>query len=172
MKIRYGNFDDANLLAELGAKTFTDSFAADNTPENTALYIERSFSPEIQHAQLSDPNVVFLIAEVDDQTVGYAKLNLNRDHESQENPKTMELERIYSIKELIGKGVGSELMQACIDEARQQGCDSLWLGVWEKNPRAIAFYKKWGFKEIGTHTFMLGNDPQRDFVMELRLEQL
>lgn len=171
MKIRYGTPDDAQLLAEIGAKTFYDSFAKDNTPEDIALYVERSFSLEIQHAQLSDPEIVFLIAEIDEHTVGYVKLNLNRDHNSQKNPKTLELERIYSIQEYIGKGVGGKLMQACIDEAIKRGCDSLWLGVWEKNPRAIAFYKKWGFKEIDTHTFMLGKDPQRDFIMELRLDQ-
>jgi len=170
MNIRYGTPADSTLLAEMGAKTFYDSFAKDNTPEDTALYLERSFSPEIQLAQLSDPETVYLIAEMDDQAVGYAKLNLNRDPNSQVNTKTLELERIYSIQEYIGRGVGGKLIQACIDEASQRGCDSLWLGVWEKNPRAIAFYKKWGFKEIGTHTFVLGKDPQRDYIMELRLE--
>jgi GNAT superfamily N-acetyltransferase len=169
MKIRYGTPADAYLLAEMGAKTFYDSFANDNTPENIALYIEKSFSPEIQSAQLSDPDVVFLIADIDNQPVGYAKLNLNRDHNSQKTPNTLELERIYSIQESIGKGVGGKLMQACIDEAIKRGCDLLWLGVWEKNPRAIEFYKKWGFKEVGTHLFNLGNDPQKDFIMELRL---
>jgi ribosomal protein S18 acetylase RimI-like enzyme len=81
----------------------------------------------------------------------------------------MEIERIYAIKEYVGKGPGAELMKACINEAGKRGCERIWLGVWEKNPRAIAFYKKWGFKEISTHTFLLGNDPQRDFIMELRL---
>ena len=172
MNIRYGTPNDAKMLAEIGAKTFHDSFAKDNTPEDIALYIERSFSPDIQLTQLSDPEIVYLVAEIDDKPVGYVKLNLYRDHNSQKYPKTLELERIYSIKEFIGRGVGKELMLACIEEAKQRGCDSLWLGVWEKNPRAIAFYKKWGFVEIGTHMFVLGKDPQRDFVMELRLEQL
>ena len=169
MNIRYGTLADAKLLAEIGAKTFYDAFAKDNTPENIALYLEKSFSPEIQLAQLSDPEIVFLIAELEGKPVGFAKLNLNHDHNSQENPKTLELERIYAIQEFIGKGVGKELMQACIDEARKRGCDSIWLGVWEKNPRAIVFYKKWGFKEIGTHVFNLGNDPQMDYIMDLEL---
>ena len=171
MDIRYGTTNDAKMLAEMGARTFYDAFVKDNTPENIALYLEKSFSTEIQFAQLSDPEVVFLIPELNGKPVGFAKLNLNRDYNSQKNPKTLELERIYAIQEYIGKGVGKELMQACIDEARKRGCDSLWLGVWEKNPRAIEFYKKWGFKEIGTHTFNLGNDPQMDYIMELRLEQ-
>jgi len=171
MNIRFAVADDAKMLAEMGAKTFYDAFAKDNTPENIALYLEKSFSPEIQRAQLSDPEIVFLIAELEGKSIGFAKLNLNRDHNSQKNPKTLELERIYAIQEFIGKGVGRELMQACIDEARKRGCNSLWLGVWEKNPRAIEFYRKWGFKEVGTHIFNLGNDPQMDYIMELRLEQ-
>ena len=170
MNIRYGNRWDAKLLSGLGAKTFYDSFVEVNTPENIALYLKQSFSEEIQSAQLSDPETVFLIAELDGSPVGYVKLNLNRDYDSQMNPKTLEIERIYAVKEFVGKGVGSQLMQACVDEARQRGCNSIWLGVWEKNPRAIRFYKKWGFQEIGMHTFMLGNDPQTDYIMELRLE--
>jgi ribosomal protein S18 acetylase RimI-like enzyme len=73
------------------------------------------------------------------------------------------------VQEYIGKGVGRELMAAAIREAGQRGCDSVWLGVWEKNPRAIAFYKKWGFQEVGSHVFQLGDDLQTDFIMELML---
>ena len=170
MKIRYGTIDDARMISELGVKTFSDTFAKDNTTENLALYLERSFSVEIQRKELSDPDVVYLIVEIEENPVGYAKLNLNHDQDRQLNQKTLEIERIYSIKELIGKGVGSVLMKACIAEAKQRGDESVWLGVWEKNPRAIAFYKKWGFVEKGTHTFKLGDDPQRDFIMELRLD--
>ncbi len=153
----------------MGARTFYDAFAKDNTPEDIALYLEKSFSPEIQLAQLSDPGVLFLIVESDDAPLGYAKLNLNRDRNSEKNAKTLELERIYAERGHIGTGVGGTLMQACIDEARQRGCDSIWLGVWEKNQRAIEFYRKWGFKEIGKQIFTLGNDPQGDFIMELQL---
>jgi len=170
MKIRYGTSDDAKMISELGEKTFSDTFAKDNTSENLALYLERSFSVEIQTKELSDPEVVFLLAEMDGNPVGYAKLNLNHDYDSTANPKTLEIERIYSVKELIGKGVGKELMNACIAEAKQRDCETVWLGVWEKNPRAIAFYKKWGFQEIGTHVFNLGDDLQRDFIMQLQLD--
>jgi ribosomal protein S18 acetylase RimI-like enzyme len=171
MKIRYGNSSDAMMLSELGAKTFHDTFAKDNTPENISLYMKNSFSKEIQLHELSRPDIVFLIAELEDEPVGYAKLRMNSNDESVKGKKVMEIERIYTSQEYIGKGVGKELMKACINEARQKGCDSLWLGVWEKNRRAIDFYAKWGFQEVGTHIFMLGDDPQRDFVMELNLAQ-
>lgn len=170
MKIRYGTIDDAKMLAEFGAKAFYDSFANDNAEENIHLYLKRTYSPEIQLSELTNPEVVFLIAEIEDEAVGYVKINLNSRAGSVQGSRTIEIERIYAAKEHIGKGVGKSLMQACIEEAKQRDCDSLWLGVWEKNPRAIAFYKKWGFVETGTHAFMLGNDPQRDFIMELKLE--
>lgn len=170
MNIRYVTADDAAMLAEFGANAFYDSFAKDNTEENIRSYLKRTYSPDIQLKELTNPDVVFLIAEIEGEIAGYVKINSNSKDDSVEGVETMEIERIYAAKEHIGKGVGKALMQAGIQEARQRGCDSLWLGVWEKNPRAIAFYQKWGFVETGTHTFMLGNDPQRDFIMELKLE--
>ena len=169
MNIRYGNTADAEMLSELGAKTFYDTFAKDNTPENIAAHLKNSFAPEIQLAELSDPNNVFLIIEIDGQPIGYAQLILNSKEEFITGTNPLEVRRIYATKENIGRGVGKELMQATIREAQQRGCDSVWLGVWEKNPRAIAFYKKWGFKEVGSHIFTVSDDPQRDFIMELAL---
>lgn len=169
MNIRYGNINDAKMLSELGAKTFYDTFAKDNTPENMAAYLKNTFSPEIQLAELSNPKYIFLIAEYESQPIGYAQLILDSKEEILTGSKPVEIRQIYASQEYIGKGVGKALMQAAIDEAKQIGCDCVWLGVWEKNPRAIEFYKKWGFKEVGTHIFTVGDDPQRDYVMELTL---
>ena len=169
MNIRYGTTDDAKMLSELGAKTFYDTFARDNTPENISLNMKRSFSTEVQFNELSDPNIIFLIAELENGPVGYAKLKLDSKNESITGTNTIEIERIYSLQEYIGKGIGKALMQAAIDEAKQRGCNSIWLGVWEKTPKAINFYKKWGFREVGSHIFTVGDDPQRDFIMELSL---
>jgi ribosomal protein S18 acetylase RimI-like enzyme len=94
---------------------------------------------------------------------------MNSRDESMRGTRPLEIRRIYASQKYLGKGVGKELMQAIISEARQRGCDCIWLGVWEKNQRAIHFYKKWGFREVGTHTFSLGDDLQNDFVMELEL---
>jgi ribosomal protein S18 acetylase RimI-like enzyme len=169
MRIRYGITDDATMLSELGARTFYDSFAQHNTPENIALYLKKSFSPEIQLNELSMLDNIFLIVETENQPIGYAQLIMDSKDESLQGSKTLEIRRIYAIKEFIGKGVGKALMRAVIRKAKQRGCDSIWLGVWEKNQRAIDFYKRWGFREVGTHTFHLGNDPQLDYIMELRL---
>jgi diamine N-acetyltransferase len=169
MNIRYGTTDDARMLSELGAKTFYDTFAQDNTPENIEAYLKKSFSPEIQLGELADPNIIFLIAELDGIPIGYAKLKMNSKDESVKGMNSVELERIYAVQDYLGKGIGKELMKASINEAKEKGCDSIWLGVWEKNQRAIDFYRRWGFKEVGTHRFKLGDDPQNDFVMELEL---
>jgi len=169
MNIRYGNIEDAKMLSELGAKTFYDTFAKDNTPENIKAHLKNSFSPEIQFTELSNPNHIFLIAEDEYQPIGYAQLTLDSKEEFLSGTNSLEVRRIYASQEYIGKGIGKALMQAAIHEAEQRGCDSVWLGVWEKNPRAIEFYKKWGFKEVGSHIFTVGDDPQRDFVMELML---
>jgi ribosomal protein S18 acetylase RimI-like enzyme len=169
MKIRYGTMDDAKMLSELGARTFYDTFAKDNTPENLAAYLKRSFSLEIQLNELSQPDIIFLIAEIEGSQLGYAQLILNSNDEAIKGIRPLEIRRIYSSQQYLGKGVGKELMRATISEARQRGCDCVWLGVWEKNQRAIDFYKKWGFREVGTHIFSVGDDPQNDFVMELEL---
>ena len=169
MNIRYGTTADAKMLSELGAKTFYDTFAKDNTPENMVAHLKNSFSPEIQFAELANPHHIFLIVEDESQTIGYAQLILNSKEEFITGNKPLEVRRIYATQEYIGKGVGKVLIQATIHEAEQRDCDCVWLGVWEKNPRAIDFYKKWGFKEVGTHIFTVGDDPQKDFVMELTL---
>jgi diamine N-acetyltransferase len=169
MNIRYGTTEDAAMLSELGAKSFFDTFAKDNTPENMALYLRKSFSPEIQFSELSATENIFLIAESQTIPIGFAQLILDSKDEALKGLQPVEIRRIYASQEYIGTGVGKALMIASITEARQRGCDCLWLGVWEKNPRAIEFYKKWGFKEVGTHMFTLGDDPQRDFIMELIL---
>jgi GNAT superfamily N-acetyltransferase len=169
MNIRYGAIADAQLLSELGARTFYDTFAQDNTPENIDAYLQRSFSPEIQFKELADPGVIFLIAEFEGIPVGYAQLILDSQDEPIKGLKPLEVRRIYASIEHLGKGVGKELMQATIREAQRRNCECIWLGVWEKNQRAIDFYRKWGFREVGSHIFSVGDDPQTDFIMELVL---
>ena len=169
MNIRYGTTEDAKMLAELGARTFYDTFAKDNTPENIDAYLKKSFSPEIQLNELSEADNIFLIVESENIPIGYAQLMMNSKDETINRNRPLEIRRIYASQEYLGKGVGKELMQATIREARQRGCDCVWLGVWDKNQRAIDFYKKWGFREVGTHLFLVGDDPQNDFVMELEL---
>jgi ribosomal protein S18 acetylase RimI-like enzyme len=170
MKIRIATISDATLLAELGARTFADSFAADNTPDDMAAYLVKSFSPGKQAAELAEPGTVFLIAEDGGQPLGYTRLRGGNEPKCINGLHPVEIVRLYSIKEMIGRGVGAALMQACIDEARRRGCDVIWLDVWEKNPRAIAFYRKWGFEKVGEQGFQLGDDMQTDWLMARPVE--
>lgn len=164
--IRRAAGSDAGLLAELGARTFQESFAADNKPEDMASYLTASFSVEKQSAELADPRVVFLIAEIDGAAAGYAQLRAGEAPACVSKSKPIELVRVYASREWLGRGVGGALMRECIEQARRLGHQTLWLGVWDRNRRAQAFYSKWEFRVVGEHAFQLGSDRQRDLLME------
>jgi GNAT superfamily N-acetyltransferase len=170
MVIRTATSEDNKLLAEIGAETFHDSFAADNTPENMRAYLSASFSPDLQGLELADPRSKFLIAEMSDEVVGYAHLKFGVAPRVKVGNRPVEIVRFYSRKPWIGKGVGAKLMEQCIQEANAAECDAIWLGVWKINSRAITFYRKWGFYEAGKQTFQLGDDLQQDLLMARLLE--
>jgi len=164
--VRHARAEDAALLAELGARTFEETFAADNRPEDMSAYLVSSFGQAQLAAELADPQSFFLIAEIQDVAAGYAKLRAGVAPESVTSKNPIELERLYVSLEWLGRGVGAVLMRACIAEAVQKGHRTIWLGVWENNHRARAFYRKWDFREVGEHIFQLGDDPQTDILME------
>lgn len=166
LTVRRGQVDDARSLAELGARTFAETFAADNSPENMSAYVSAAFNPDQQAAELADTQSSIFIAETDGVAVGYAMLRSGNAPENVTGEKPIELVRLYVSRKSLGSGVGAALMQACIDDAQQAGYDTLWLGVWEHNARAQAFYRKWNFVEVGRHVFQLGDDPQTDFLMQ------
>ncbi|HXQ69147.1 MAG TPA: GNAT family N-acetyltransferase [Pyrinomonadaceae bacterium] len=166
LMIRRGTVEDAELLSELGARTFSDTFAVDNTAEDMAEYIATSFNVAQQTAELEDHASTFLIAEADGRAAGYAMLRDGEPEEGVEGANPVELVRLYVSREWLGRGLGQELMRACLDEARQAGHETIWLGVWERNERAQAFYRKWNFRPVGEHMFQLGADLQRDILME------
>ena len=169
--IRRGKAEDAGLLAELGARTFSETFAADNTLENMTVYLASSFSLRQQAAELADPHCLFEIAETNGVATGYALLRSGPALNDVTCSNPIELVRLYVSRESLGSGVGAALMQACIGEAKQRGYKTLWLGVWEHNHRAQAFYRKWNFHEVGTHVFQLGDDPQTDILMQRSLDE-
>ena len=164
--IRKAVSTDVRTLAELAARTFSETFAADNKPEDMAAYIAGSFNPAQLEAELGDSRSIFLIAEIDGIAVGYARLHAGDVSKNVEGERPIELVRLYVSAEWHGRGVGQALMGACISEARQQGYRTVWLGVWERNSRARAFYRKWAFHEVGNHVFQLGADRQIDVLME------
>lgn len=167
--IRNVTSKDAELLTELGARTFAETFAADNTAANMTAYLAAAFNVKQQERELSDPDRFFKIAEIDDVPVGYALLRAGNGPAAITGEKPVELVRLYASQSVIGTGVGAALMKACLDESVSRGFDTIWLGVWEHNQRAQAFYRKWQFVEVGTHFFLLGDDEQRDLLMQKSL---
>jgi GNAT superfamily N-acetyltransferase len=164
--IRTANSSDVILLSEFGAKTFSDSFASDNRAEDIQAYLAAAFSTDKQAEELADPSSLFLIAEIEGVTAGYARLLKGSYPQVVTGSRPIELVRIYAGKEWIGHGVGAALMKACLEQAAHKGCDTIWLGVWERNERALSFYQKWGFYAVGKQTFLLGADLQTDVVMQ------
>ncbi|CAN5564023.1 N-acetyltransferase [soil metagenome] len=171
VSIRPATADDARLLTDLSYTTFWDAFAhhPKNAPDDLDHYMRQAFNIEQINAELSEPNAVFLIAEIDGKPAGYAKLIIGSIEPGITAERPIELARLYSHQEYLGKGVGQNLMDECFTFARSHGHDVMWLGVWEFNPRAQAFYTKNGFREVGKHVFQLGADPQTDLLMQLEL---
>jgi GNAT superfamily N-acetyltransferase len=165
LAIRKAGPGDNSLLASLGAETFSDAFGAANTPDDMRLYLEKSFSPEVQAAELADPSGVFLLAENGGVPAGYARLRESVPSTALAAARPIEIVRLYARTPWIGRGVGAALMQACLEEGRARGCDTVWLDVWERNARAIEFYQRWGFVRFGVQPFRLGNDLQTDILM-------
>lgn len=171
VKIRPATIEDAEILAQIGWRSFYDAFAdhPKNAPEDMKSYMDEAFSIEALYMDLTDNEAVYFVAEIDAQIVGYAKLKKNsrEDCISGENP--LELCRLYSLNEYIGKGIGKALMLQCLEFAGENAHDFMWLGVWEFNFRAQEFYKKFGFEKCGEHIFQLGKDPQIDWVLERKI---
>jgi GNAT superfamily N-acetyltransferase len=167
--IRLGTPEDAALLSTLAASTFHATFAAENRPEDMKAYMDEAFTVERQTGELTDPQTTVLLAFVEGEPAGYAKLYTGRTPACVDGERPVELARLYADGKWHGRGVGAALLEACLDAARREGFRTMWLGVWERNWRAIAFYRKWGFVECGSQVFQLGSDPQTDMVMSREL---
>lgn len=168
-QIRAATLADAEKLTELAARTFYDAFADMNTAENMKAYMSKAFSVEQVTAELSDPLAKFLLAEIEGAIVGYAKLLPGKIPACVTGPNPIELVRLYVDKNCLGAGVGNDLMQASLDEARSLGHRAIYLGVWEHNHRAQSFYFRWNFRVVGSHIFQMGTDAQMDWLMEREL---
>lgn len=169
IEIRRVILDDIEQLQQIGRQTFYETFSVGNTKENMIKYLNEGFSTEKLTAELNDNNAGFYFATLNNNVIGYLKLNFGQSQTELQDEKALEIERIYIAKEFHGKKVGQVLYEKAIEIAKQKNADYVWLGVWEENPRAISFYKKNGFVEFDKHIFRLGNDKQTDIMMKLYL---
>lgn len=161
-----------NELQKIGRLTFFETFAALNTEENMRKYLEENFSLEKLTEELKNKDSEFYFAMLDNNVIGYLKLNHGQSQTELQEDLSLEIERIYVDKAFHGKSVGQVLYEKAMEVARNANVNYVWLGVWEENARAINFYKKNGFVEFDKHAFTLGNDEQTDILMKKQLKQL
>lgn len=168
-ELRPARESDALALAEISERTFVETFAKDNRPEDIAEYVSNTFGFEKQLAEIQDSNRSITIAWEGSHPAGFYHLLDGPPDPTIQGPRPIELLRLYVASAWHGKGLGPMLMNRCIEEARVAGFKTLWLGVWEKNFRAQAFYRKFDFVPCGTHIFQLGKDAQTDLVLSRKI---
>ena len=170
--IRFGRgvLADAAELAEFAARTFADTFAEDNNPDDLEKHLANNYGVEQQSAELADPDVITILARTDDGLLGYAQVRRNAAPDCVTQQNSVELHRFYLDLSMQGTGLAQLLMRESRQAAADLGATHLWLGVWELNPRGIAFYKKVGFEDVGSKVYMVGPDAQKDRVLVASVE--
>ncbi|WP_339783378.1 GNAT family N-acetyltransferase [Paenibacillus sp. FSL R7-0313] len=167
MTIRIGicTIEHVCELQEISYETFNETFKAQNSPENMKAYLEKAFNREQLETELSIVDSQFLFIYVNDKLAGYMKVNINDAQSEKMGVESLEIERVYIKKEFQKHGLGKVLLHKAIEMATEHHKTNIWLGVWEKNENAIAFYEKMGFVQTGAHAFYMGDEEQIDFIM-------
>lgn len=167
--IRECTLEDLPVLKVLSEKTFTESFGADNKEEDLKVYLEENFSDEKLADELKNEHSIFYLVYYREEPAAYMKVNFEEAHTEKGYENSLEVQRIYVLKQYKGQKIGRSLMEKAIELGRCRRLDYIWLGVWEKNSAALSFYAKLGFEKTGEHIFVIGEDRQKDFIMNLRL---
>jgi len=170
LTIIQANISHAPLLTRISLQSFCEAFEKDNNPDDFKTYVDEAFTEEQITRDLQAPGSIFYLAYLNGEAAGYARLrNSDEVNDQFPNKKLVELHRLYSLGKYIGRGIGKALMNHCLNEAKEKGFDIIWLGVWEHNDHAQGFYKSFGFEKFSSHVFMVGNDPQTDFLFKKNL---
>lgn len=168
IQIKMATAPDAELIADISRETFYETFAAHNTIGDMDKFLTQKFSKEKLMAEVGSSDNIFLLAYSDGHPAGYVFLKEGTDVALQ-TTNAIEISRLYARTSYIGKGIGKALMEAAIAKAKTMLKDCIWLAVWEHNPRAINFYTKFGFHKFSEQDFILGDDVQRDWMMQLEV---
>lgn len=152
-------------LISVSEETFEATFRAENTAENMANYLATAFTIDKMTKELNNPFSQFYFAKIEGEIAGYLKLNHEEAQTEQLEEAQLEVERIYIRQRFQKRGIGQLLMNKAIEVAQSKGYDAIWLGVWEKNLHAIHFYEKAGFRQIGSHDFLMGDEQQTDYIL-------
>lgn len=163
--------EDLPVLRDLAEATFLDTFSSQNAPQDVSAYTSVAFDMDKVRAEYENPHSRFYFARTGSDIAGYLKLNTGPAQTEQDLENAMEIERIYATRAFQGRGVGKRLMATALEAAQEAGVDWVWLGVWEHNQKAIAFYAHQGFEPFGRHSFRLGDDVQIDVMMRKKIAQ-
>lgn len=169
ISIKKVGIEELAALQTISRETFAQTFDAHNSPEDMQYYLNTSFATDKLKSELSNPESEFYFAKAGDTVIGYLKVNVGSAQTELKDSNAFEIERIYVDQTYLGKKIGQLLFNKAIDLAISKKASYVWLGVWEKNHRALAFYTKNGFVPFDKHLFKLGNDEQTDIMMKLEL---
>ncbi len=169
--IRPIQFSELETLRKIAIDTYWDTFADSTTLENNQKFVDEAYTLEQFAKELEEPNNQYYLAWEGDQAAGYMRLRLSNEVEHELGSNTIELQRLYVHPNFQGKKIGVKLIELALDYARENKFEWIWLGVWEFNHRAQAFYKKFGFERFSEHVFQVGDDPQIDWLLRKKLIQ-
>ena len=169
VSFKKAGIEDLEEVQMLAIETFYPAFAPLNTEENMRFYMDRAFSREQLEKELTEVNSIFLLAQLHGKNTAYLKVNLGAAQTDLQDPEALEIQRIYVHPDYQNLKLGEQLIRKAITLAREHDLKYLWLGVWEKNLRAIRFYERQGFIQVGQHPFPFGDDLQTDLIMKLTL---
>lgn len=169
LKIIPASENELNALREICIQTFSETYRHLNTEANFKKYIQTNFSNKQLLKELQDKNSFIYFIKEKNTTIGYLKLNINEAQSENQGSNAIEIERIYTLKEHFGKNAGKMMIAFTIEKGKELKKEFMWLGVWENNTRAIAFYEKHGFIKFDTHIFLFGNDEQTDYLYKRKL---
>jgi ribosomal protein S18 acetylase RimI-like enzyme len=169
IKIKQCALEDLRTLQEISTDTFIETFKDQNSPENLSAYLERALNLNQLEKELSNPSSQFFFVYFKNEVAGYLKVNTNDAQSEEMGDESLEIERIYIKSKFQKQGFGKYLFNKAMERAMELNKKEIWLGVWEKNKNAIAFYKKMGFVQNGYHSFYMGDEEQTDFIMFITL---
>ncbi|HBU82874.1 MAG TPA: N-acetyltransferase [Paenibacillus sp.] len=165
VEIRACSREDLQKLQEISIETFNDTFKDQNSPDNMRAYLERAFNAKQLEAELSNSCSDIFFVYYNDELAGYLKLNRDEAQSEKMSDASLEIERIYIKKKFQKHGLGKYLLNHAIETALEHNKKNIWLGVWERNDNAIAFYNRMGFVQTGSHSFYMGDEEQIDFIL-------
>lgn len=169
IRIRKAKIEEVPAIRELAIEVYTDTFADSNTPENLQAFFRDSYDLEKFKTEFYEADSVLYIALDNLKIIGFLRLRKSNEVAHLLGTNTIELHRMYIHRDYHGTAVARKLIEQAFEYAKKKNYEWMWLGVWEKNPRAQKFYAKWGFERFSEHIFQMGDDPQTDWLLKKRL---